>query len=341
MTPPNTLAVSSLNLLLGAAAQRGADVPALCRAVGYYPNPAAGPDDRVPITTIQRLWPLIIAATADPYLDLHLGRLVNFATAGTLAYVMMHAPTVAAALAQLCRYQDLACEGVRTRLQPAAEWPGGAWLTLELTSADIIYPQYVLNSELSLYIAALAVLTGQPVAPRAVRLAYPPPANTLEHEQAFGTQALAFNALVSGVAFDAATLALPVRHANPALFPLFEQHATALLAQLSAQLPTLPEQVRAEIVRRLKGEAPTLAAVADHLCLGVRTLQLKLREAGHTYQQLLDEVRQNLAQRHLREPHISTTDIAYLLGYSEPSVFVRSFKKWTGRTPGAFRRQAA
>ena len=78
--------------------------------------------------------------------------------------------------------------------------------------------------------------------------------------------------------------------------------------------------------------------MAAQLCLGVRTLQLKLKEAGHTYQQLLDAVRSDLAQRHLRESHHSITDVAFLLGYSEPSVFVRSFKKWTGQTPGAFRR---
>ena len=81
--------------------------------------------------------------------------------------------------------------------------------------------------------------------------------------------------------------------------------------------------------------------MADHLHLGVRTLQLRLKETGHTYQQLLDGVRHDLAQSHLREPHLSTTDIAFLLGYSEPSVFVRSFKKWTGQTPGVFRKQAA
>lgn len=341
MTPPNTLAASSLHLLLWAAGQRGADVPALYRAVGVDPA-AAGPDARVPIATIQRLWPLVVEATHDPHFDLHLGGLVNFATAGTLAYVMMHAPTLGAALAQLCRYQDIACEGVRISLRPAAEWPGGAWLEIELTSAAIVHPQYVLNSELSVYLAACHALTGQPVAPRAVRLAYPRPADTREHERAFATPALEFGAPVSGAAFDAAALARPILHANPALFPLFEQHAAALLAQLPTHRPaTLPEQVRGEIVRQLKGEAPTLAAVADHLCLGVRTMQLRLKETGHSYQQLLDDARHDLAQRHLREPHLSTTDIAFLLGYSEPSVFVRTFKKWTGQTPGAFRKQTA
>ncbi|GGF15959.1 hypothetical protein GCM10011383_29130 [Hymenobacter cavernae] len=41
-------------------------------------------------------------------------------------------------------------------------------------------------------------------------------------------------------------------------------------------------------------------------------------------------MRQELAQRHLRDPFLSTTDIAFLLGYFELSVFVRSFKRWAG-----------
>ena len=339
MTPPDTLAASSMNLLLWVAGQHGADVPALCRAIGYDPAATApNPDARVPIATIQRLWPLVMEATGDPHFDLHLGRLFNFSTAGTLAYVLLHAPTLGAAVAQLCRYQDIACQGVRTFHTPTAEWPGASWLTLELTSSAIIHPRYVLNSELSIYLAAFATLSGQPVVPLAVRLAYPCPADKQEYEQAFGTANLEFDAPLTQVALDAATLARPVLHANPALFPLFEQHAAVLLAQLpTSQPPTLAERVRGEILRLLKGEAPTLAAVADELCLGVRTLQLKLKETGQSYQQLLDAVRRDLAQSHLREPHLSITDVAFLLGYSEPSVFVRSFKKWTGQTPGAFR----
>jgi AraC-like DNA-binding protein len=339
MTPPDTLAASSLNMLLWAAGQQGADTRALCRAIQYDPTPTTGPDTRVPLATIQRLWPLVVEATQNPYFDLHLGSVINFTAAGTLAYVLMHAPTLGAAITQLCRYQDIACQGVRTWQTPALEWPGGIWLHVELTSPAIVHRRYVLNSELSIYRGLFTTLTGQPVTPLAVHLAYPRPADTREQERAFGTAALEFDAPLTQVALDAVTLAQPVLHANAGLFPLFEQHATALLAQLPAhQPPPLAEQVRSEIVRQLKGEVPTLATVADRLHLGVRTLQLKLKETNHTYQQLLDSVRRDLAQRHLGEPHLSTTDIAFLLGYSEPSVFVRSFKKWTGQTPGAFRR---
>lgn len=87
---------------------------ALCRAIGYDAALTAHPGARVPIATIQRLWPLVLMATHDPYFDLHLGRWLNFTTAGTLVYVLLHTPTLGAAIIQLCRYQDVACQGVRT-----------------------------------------------------------------------------------------------------------------------------------------------------------------------------------------------------------------------------------
>ena len=336
MPAPDTLSAAAFEVLLGAAGQRGADVPALRRTLGLPASPAAlPPDARLPLATVQRFWPLAVAAA--PGLDLHLGELLNPAALGVAAYVLLHSPTLGAALAQLVRYQDVACQGVALRLRPAPEWAGGQWLALTLSSPAIIYPEYVYNSELSLYLALARTLTGQPVRPAAVRLAYPRPADVSLHEQVLGP--VAFGAAETAVAFDAATLALPVVGANPALFPLFEQHAAALLAALPGRAAALPDQVRQAIVALLKGQAPSLAAIANHLCLSTRTLQTHLHAAGHRYQSLLDAVRRDLAERHLREPYLSLTDLTFLLGYSELSVFVRSFKRWTGQTPGQFRQQ--
>jgi AraC-like DNA-binding protein len=72
-----------------------------------------------------------------------------------------------------------------------------------------------------------------------------------------------------------------------------------------------------------------------------RTLQRRLHEENTSHQQLLDELRRELAQRYLREPTIAIGETAFLLGFSEPSAFHRAFKRWTGTTPGTFRRRAA
>ncbi|GAA3953154.1 AraC family transcriptional regulator [Hymenobacter algoricola] len=336
MASVNTVSMGSVNLLLWAAAQKGADQAALCRSIGLDPRRLQTPDDRLPLADLHRLWPLAVAASGDPHLDLHLGEKVSPVAYGVLAYVMMHSPTIEKALEQLCRYQDIVCDGTRTSLRRHATQ---VELVVELISPDITWPAYALNAELSAYLAALRLLSGLPLQPRVVRFAYPPPADVREHERIFGPAPVVFGAADTALVFEASVLALPVLNANPVLFAVVEQHAEQLVAQL--QQPDLPGLVKREIVRLLKGADPALSTVADRLNLGVRTLQLHLKEAGLTYRQLLDEVRCELAQRHLRELHLSTTDIAFLLGYSEPSVFARSFKKWTGQTPGGFRKQVA
>ena len=54
---------------------------------------------------------------------------------------------------------------------------------------------------------------------------------------------------------------------------------------------------------------------------------------------MLDEVRQQAAENLLRDPHISLTQIAFLLGYTEQSTFHNAFKRWTQQSPGAYRKQ--
>lgn len=336
MPTEDTLSAGSVNLILFAAQQRGADPAALCQASGIDPTRLRDPDGRVPIRQVQVLWREAIAATGDPALPLRLGELTNPLAMGVLAYVMMHCPTLGLALDKLCHYQDIACEGVRTdgRVEGARYR-----LSLRITSPAIVFPDHVFNSEMSVYQSAIRALTGRPFAAEEIHFAYPRPLDDREHRRVFGPARLAFDAPETGMVFGVDWLQTPILNANPGLFGLFEEHANGLLRQL--RQPSLAARVKAELVALLKGEEPTLPAVADRLALGVRTLQGHLKAEGVSYQQLLDEVRRELAVRHLREPHLSTTDIAYLLGFAEPSGFVRSFKRWTGQTPGAYRQRAA
>jgi AraC-like DNA-binding protein len=336
MPTVDTLSAGSINLVLYVAERRGADAAALRRALGLTDEFLRDPDARVPIASIQRLWALAVEATGDPALSLRIGELVNPLSIGVLAYVMMHSPTVRQALGQLCRYQDIACEGVRTTVHETDET---ARIDLTLTSPDIVYPAPTINSEFSIYLSALRALTGRAVPLREVRLAYPRPDDATEHHRVFGPARVVFGTPQTQLFVDRSFLEVPILNANANLFPLFEQQAEALLRKQQRD-GTLRERVKAEVMTLLKGQEPTLATIADRLALGVRTLQGRLREEGVTYQQLLDDVRRQLAEAHLRQAVLSTTDIAYLLGYAEPSVFFRAFKKWTGQTPGTYRQAA-
>jgi AraC-like DNA-binding protein len=86
---------------------------------------------------------------------------------------------------------------------------------------------------------------------------------------------------------------------------------------------------------------PTLAAVARDLSVSSRTLLRHLKRDGATYQGLLDEVRKEAAAWYLAETQEPIETIAARLGYADASNFSRSFRRWFGTPPAAFRRARA
>ena len=59
------------------------------------------------------------------------------------------------------------------------------------------------------------------------------------------------------------------------------------------------------------------------------------------FKSLVGDTRRRFAVNYLRDRRNTLSEIAFLLGYSEASAFSRAFKRWTGVTPLAYRRQAA
>ena len=80
------------------------------------------------------------------------------------------------------------------------------------------------------------------------------------------------------------------------------------------------------------------AQLARRLGLGERTLQRRLQRDGTSFAALLDEIRAQLARSYLGDPRLAIFEVAYLLGYSEPSAFNRAFRRWTGQSPRRWRR---
>lgn len=69
------------------------------------------------------------------------------------------------------------------------------------------------------------------------------------------------------------------------------------------------------------------------------SLYRALRSRGVEFSELVRALRRELALGYLAEPHLSLTEIALLLGYSELSAFSRAFRAWTGLSPAAWRRR--
>jgi AraC-like DNA-binding protein len=62
-----------------------------------------------------------------------------------------------------------------------------------------------------------------------------------------------------------------------------------------------------------------------------------LAHHGLNFSDVIDVVRRDLAERHIRQRHVRILEISASLGYSELSAFSRAFRRWFGVSPQNFR----
>lgn len=104
---------------------------------------------------------------------------------------------------------------------------------------------------------------------------------------------------------------------------------------------SLEEQVVALIKEALIFDEPTRQQIASLLNVSVRTLQRHLQKEGHTFKSLLANTRIELCREYLKDRRFSCSDMAFLLGYRDPSQFFKAFKSWFGVTPSQYRAESA
>lgn len=117
----------------------------------------------------------------------------------------------------------------------------------------------------------------------------------------------------------------PSRHARPG--PV--ERASDFLSSLKLLLKTY-----------LSDRSPTIQLAAEIAGTSVRTLQRRLAAVGLSYSDVLDHVRFEAAADMLRNSDIKMIEVAYELGYRDPSSFSRAFRRLAGISPREYRRQS-
>lgn len=129
---------------------------------------------------------------------------------------------------------------------------------------------------------------------------------------------------------------------NPEHCPSTWRHLLQLCERELEQL-TRTRSLRERITQLLGpllngGREPDLEEVATRLKLPTWTLRRKLAEEGTQFRAILNDTRRDLAMTYIRDTELAFGEIAYLLGFASAEAFQRAFKRWSGQTPGEFRR---
>lgn len=317
-----TVSTLMLRPILMAVERAGVDPAKFAADVGLSLDVVADRDARLPRSLAVRAWTLATAVTGDDALGLHVALRAPPGMYGALEYAIRTSPTAGAALEQFARYYRI----VSSASELAVETSGDALRFVHRAAGT---PPAVVDNLFVLVVRVGRELTGTPFVPREVRLTRAPPRETADFET-FYRAPVHFSSSEDAIVFDLATRDLPLVTADAELHAALERRTEEMLAALPGD--RFVQRARIAIVRLLRaGNGASLAALAEALEVSERTLQRRLREGKTSHSDLVDSVRHELALRCIADD-LGTTEIAYLLGFSEATAFHRAFKRWTGTT---------
>ena len=138
------------------------------------------------------------------------------------------------------------------------------------------------------------------------------------------------------VVFSAADAEKTFLTANAEMWKYFDDILSKRLAEIDFEA-SVGERVYAALCEILPAGQSSIQEVATMLGMSTRTLQRHLSQEQTTYNQVLNETREQLARHYLRHSKMTGAEISFLLGYDEPNSFFRAFRKWTGRPPHELR----
>lgn len=292
------------------------------------------PLQRVPIPVLDKLAQRARALTNEPALGVHLGMQMRASAHGYLGFAAMTASTIREALEIAMRFAPTRTSAIALRLHVDAD-----------VCALVIEERVPLGAAQELIILALIVgieqigsaLTGKKLDGSA-DVTFSKPAN-FERFEHLGGHRIRFEQPENQLVFAAASLEHPIVFADPVARRLAQEQCERELEALGYR-ENLASRVRA-LVPNPEGGFFSLEEVAAQLGVSPRTLKRRLAEQGTGFSELLEEQQRERALMLLRSPELSLEEVAERVGYSDVANFTRAFRRWTGSTPGAYRRAAS
>jgi AraC-like DNA-binding protein len=249
---------------------------------------------------------------------------------------MQYSATLDTALGRYVRYGRVLNDAVESTL----ERPDPQHVAISQTHPVLgIGLPFSIDFRLAALLATCRQITGVEIEPTEVAFAYDMRASTIEHARFFRCP-LRFGRHTPRIVFAERDMHLPVRQGDETLAEYLSEYAEQVLRSLVSG-HSVSERVRSAIWNTLSDGRPTLPRIAAELQMPPRTLQRRLAEEGTSIQREVEEIRKGMAMALLKDRTVSIDEVAFLLGYPEPSTLFRSFKRWTGMTPQQYRNAQA
>ena len=302
--------------------------------IPILPAELSDPAARMPLSIVERIIGRARALTGEPGLGIYLGLHMRISAHGYVGFAAMTASNLREALEIGVRFTPTLTNTIALRLHVEERV---ASLVVEELHSFGTARDFIVFSLLYGYWQMGNAITGRELDGNA-DFAFPEPSYFSRFVRVARGE-IRFSQPANRLVFDARLLNLPLTMADPAALRLATEQCERELDALGYEGHVVA-RVRALLPSRQAGFR-TLDEIAKQIHVSPRTLKRKLADDGTSYSELLEEQRRERAMLLLRSRELSVEEVAERLGYSDSANFTRAFRRWTGRTPNAFRHDAS
>jgi AraC-like DNA-binding protein len=315
-------------------------VPTL-RDFGIDPDPVireAGLDPRlfddganvIPHAALGHLLTLCVARARCPHFGLLVGQRATILSLGMVGRLMQHSETVGDALRALVSNLSIQNRGSVPSLSIKGDT---ALFTFSVYQLETESVDQITDGSLAVAVTALRAVCGGEWSPVEVLLPRAAPADAEPFRRHFGAP-VRFNQEVATLILASGDLERKVAGADPLLRAVLEDRIKGMKGSSAS---TFADDIRRLLRTRLTSNRCSVADIADLLAMQRRTLSRRLKGKGQGYRSMANEIRFEIARQLLEDTEVPLAEIAAALGYSEASAFTRAFRRWSGKSPLAWR----
>lgn len=330
--PEGTLRVGPIQGVPEVLHDLGVDPAEVLASAGVDPSLFEDSENLIGFATMGRLFRLCVARTGCQHFGLLLTREAALSSLGLVGFLAQHAPTVGAALRDLVEHLRLHDRGAVPILSVQGDVASLAYVIYQ---PGVEAAEQICDGAMAVGFNIMRGLRGPGWRPSEVHLSHRRPSDPGPFLRFFQAP-VRFDADQSALVFPASDLERPRPAADPALYRLLQQQVELIERQSRDEFVS---HVRELLQARLADGKDSLQGVAALLSMHRRTLNRRLEACGTSFRILRQQARFDRAQWLLENTDLPLSQVAAILGYSDVSAFTRAFRRWSGTTPGQWRRK--
>jgi AraC-like DNA-binding protein len=308
----------------------GKDPDPLVRKLNLDLKLAEDPNARIPYAKVEELWKEMIKLVNDPCVGLKAAILWHPSSEGALGYAWLASSSLRAAFERLIRYLRVITEGVECR----TEEKNGEFSIIHCFNKEALDIAQITDAHMGILVALCRINYGQNLNPVSISFTHPAPEQPGEYFAFFRCPVI-FDAPDNRITLTQEVVDKQLPSSNPLIAQLNDKVMINYLAKLEGD--NIIERIKAIIIDQLPSGTVTDSSVAEALYMSKRTFHRRLQQEETTFRIILNELRQELADKYIKDSSLNLNEISFLLGFSEISSFSRAFKRWTGSSPSAYR----